>query len=213
MLSARRFRRALMRASSVRALHPGVPRAVVRFTVVVVLAVGLVVFLVVRDEVGHREPVVGGDEVDRSQRPSGRKGVRAAGDPRGHRVGQAGNAAPEIPQVVAIASIPLRPSGRKIAELVGVGPEIPRLGDQLHIAKNRVLLNRQKECGTCVKPLRGTAKCRREVESKTIDVHLLDPVAEAVHDQPAAPMEMLRSTVLPVPVQLTYRRRSAGSST
>jgi len=41
---------------------------VVAVAVPVVLAVGLVVLLVVGDEVTHREAVVGGDEVDRGER-------------------------------------------------------------------------------------------------------------------------------------------------
>ena len=48
-----------------RALDPVVPRAVAVAAVPVVLAVGLVVLVVVGDEVGGREAVVGGDEVDR----------------------------------------------------------------------------------------------------------------------------------------------------
>ena len=49
--------------------------------VVVVLAVGLVVLVVVRGEVGQGEPVVGGDEVDAGRRraPVGRVDVAAAG--------------------------------------------------------------------------------------------------------------------------------------
>ena len=52
-----------------RALGAAVPRAVVVRAVAVVLAVRLVVLVVVGDEVGEREAVVGGDEVDRRERP------------------------------------------------------------------------------------------------------------------------------------------------
>jgi hypothetical protein len=46
------------------ALDAAVPRPVVVGAVAAVLAVGVVVLLVVRDEVAQREAVVGGDEVD-----------------------------------------------------------------------------------------------------------------------------------------------------
>jgi hypothetical protein len=49
-------------------LDAAVPAAVVVGAVAVVLAVGLVVLGVVADEVGEREPVVDGDEVDRRRR-------------------------------------------------------------------------------------------------------------------------------------------------
>ena len=52
----------------------GLPRrssSVVAFAVAVVLAVGLVVFVVVGDQVAQREPVVAGDEVDRWPRAAG----------------------------------------------------------------------------------------------------------------------------------------------
>jgi len=49
------------------ALDAVIPRAVVVCPVAVVLEVCLVVFLVVGDEIVQREPVVGGDEVDRGE--------------------------------------------------------------------------------------------------------------------------------------------------
>ena len=48
-----------------RALGAVVPRPVVGMAVLVVLAVGLVVLVVVGDEVGEGEAVMGGDEVHR----------------------------------------------------------------------------------------------------------------------------------------------------
>ena len=51
-----------------RALDAAVPGPVVALAVVAALAVGLVVLLVVGDEVAQREAVVGGDEVDRRDR-------------------------------------------------------------------------------------------------------------------------------------------------
>ena len=54
-----------------RAFDAAVGRPVVRFTVPVALAVGLVVLLLVRHEVGKRETVVGGHEIHaRERRPT-----------------------------------------------------------------------------------------------------------------------------------------------
>src|SRR5207244_3504346 len=61
------------------ALGAAVPGAVVRLAVVVVLAVGLVVLLVVGDEIAQGEAVVGGDEVDRRVGPAAVGLVKVAG--------------------------------------------------------------------------------------------------------------------------------------
>ena len=53
-----------------RSLHAVVPRQVVIVTVPVVLAVGLVVLLVVADQIVQGKPVVGGDEVDAGVGPA-----------------------------------------------------------------------------------------------------------------------------------------------
>ena len=58
------------------ALDAAVPAQVVRVAVAVVFAVGLVVFLVVRDEIGQREPVVRGHEVDAGVRLAARRSRR-----------------------------------------------------------------------------------------------------------------------------------------
>ena len=66
-------------------LDAAVPGAVVVGAVLVVLEVGLVVLLVVGDEVAQREAVVGGDEVDRGERLAavGLVEVGGAGQPLG----------------------------------------------------------------------------------------------------------------------------------
>src|SRR3712207_8312031 len=51
-----------------RSLDAAVPRAVVGLAVRAALAVGVVVLVVVGGEIGEREAVVGGDEVDRRVR-------------------------------------------------------------------------------------------------------------------------------------------------
>ena len=64
-----------------RALDAVVPRPVVVAAVAVALAVGLVVLVVVRRQVGEREAVVRGDEVDRGDRARGRGAPNRSCDP------------------------------------------------------------------------------------------------------------------------------------
>ena len=93
-----------------RPLDAAVPAPVVVAAVAVPLAVGLVVLLVVGDQVVEREAVVAGDEVDRVERPSALVEVVAAAEPRGQGRGHARVAAPEAPDVVAVPAIPVRPA-------------------------------------------------------------------------------------------------------
>ena len=64
------------------AFDSAVPRSVVRFAVVVVLTVGFVVLLVVRDEVVQGETVVSDDEVDARARATsgGLVEIRGSGE-------------------------------------------------------------------------------------------------------------------------------------
>ncbi len=100
-----------------RSLDAAVPRAVVVLAVAVVLAVGLVVLLVVGDEVAQREAVVRGDEVDAgrrapARRPGRGRSCRSAGSASSPTV--AGVAAPEVAHGVAVLAVPLRPRGGKL---------------------------------------------------------------------------------------------------
>ena len=72
--------------SSVGPFHAAIPAQVVVGAVAVVLAVGLVVLVVVRDQIVQREPVMAGDEVDALFRPRAPRARRvgAAQEPRRH---------------------------------------------------------------------------------------------------------------------------------
>src|SRR5205823_11369371 len=102
------------------ALDAEVPRPVVRVAVLVPLAVGLVVLVVVGDEVAQREAVVAGDEVDRRIGPAAVVLVEIA------RAGQAVaqlrdaglGATPEVADAVAVFAVPLGPQRRELADLV-----------------------------------------------------------------------------------------------
>ena len=98
------------------AFDPAVPGPVVIAAVTVVLAVGLVVLGVVRDQVVQGESVVGGDEVDGGKGPpaAGLIQVTGTSQPGGELPDGAGSAAPKVPDSVAVAAVPLSPQRGKL---------------------------------------------------------------------------------------------------
>ncbi len=167
------------------ALDAAVPGVVVVGAVLAALAVGLVVLLVVRDEVGQGEPVVRGDEVDRRVGPAAvvLVEVRRAREPGRELAERPGGAAPEVADRVAVLAVPLGPPGREVAHLVAAGPDVPRLGDELDLRDHRVLLDEVEEGGQPVDVVELAGQRRGEVEAEAVDVHLGHPVPQRVHDQ------------------------------
>ena len=197
------------------ALDAAVPGPVVVGAVAVVLAVGLVVLVVVGDQVAQREAVVGGDEVDRGVRRAPVVGVQVGGarQPGRHLADAAGLQPPEVAHRVAVAVVPLAPRRREAADLVAVHAGVPRLGDQLHVPQHRVLADGGDEVPGQVDAVPGAGQRRREVEAEAVDVHLGDPVAQRVEDHPqrrrvrrvdgvaaAGDVEVRRAVVHPVDV-------------
>ena len=127
--------------------------------VAVVLAVGLVVLLVVADQVAEREAVVAGDEVDRVDAAGGPMASYRSALPHS-RVARspdsAGLAAPEAADVVAVTAVPLRPAPaeREMADLVQPA-RVPRLGDQLGVGAAR------RPRRSSRRPAARSARCRR----------------------------------------------------
>ena len=167
-----------------RALDAVVPGPVVGLAVVVVLAVGVVVLLVVRHEVAHREAVVGGDEVDAGDRAPPRVLVEVGGpgQPRGE-LAERRLAAPEVADGVAVLAVPLGPLRREAADLVAAGADVPGLRDQLDLADDRVLLHELEEGRQPVDVVELAGQRGGEVEAEAVDVHLGHPVAQRVHQQ------------------------------
>ena len=155
------------------------------FAVVVAFAVGVVVLLVVGHEVPHREAVVGRDEVDGGHRPP--RGalieVGGPGQPRGEFAQRGRFAAPEVTDCVAVFAVPLRPLRREVAHLVPAGANVPRLGDQLDLRDDRVLLDEFEEGGQLVHVVELPGQGGGEVEAEPVHVHLGDPVPQGVHEQ------------------------------
>ncbi len=168
-----------------RAFGAAVPGSIVRLAVAVVVAVGLVVLVVVADEVSEREAVVGGDEVDAGVGfAAGRLvQVRAAGQPIAEFAERSGLASPEVAHGVAVLPVPLRPERREVAHLVAALADVPGLGDELDLADDRILLDEVEERREAVDVLQLARQRGGQVEPETVDVHLLHPVPEAVHDQ------------------------------
>jgi hypothetical protein len=142
------------------------------------------VLLVVRDEVAQREAVVRGDEVDRRERLAPVVLVQ---------VGRAGEAlreladvrlpAPEIAHRVAVLPVPLRPQHGEVADLVAARADVPRLGDELHLREDGILVDDVEEGREAVDVVELARERRREVEAEAVDVAVEDEVPQRVHDQ------------------------------
>src|SRR5690606_37342951 len=149
------------------------------------LAVGLVVLVLVGDEVVQGETVVAGDEVDGGGRTPAvvLVQVAGAGQPGGELRQRGRLAAPQVADRVAVAAVPLGPPGREVAHLVAAGTDVPRLGDQLDLGEHRVLLHQVEERAQPVHFVQFAGQCGGEVEAEAVHVHLGDPVAQRIHDQ------------------------------
>ena len=96
-------------------LHAAVPAQIVIGTVAVVLAIGLVVLVVVRDQVVEGKAVMAGHEIDALLGFAllVTVNVGAAQDPCGHAGHRAVVASQETPHVVAEPAVPLLPCCRR----------------------------------------------------------------------------------------------------
>jgi hypothetical protein len=170
-----------MRLRRCRALSPTIAGS----SVSRLLAVRLVVLVAVRHEIGEREAIVTGDEVDRSRGPSGVGHVEVgrAGETL-PELGESGVlSSPEIAHGVAIIGVPFRPLRWETPHLIAPLADIPRLGDELDPREHRILVNDVEEGGQPVHFVELSRERRSEVEAEAVDVHFRHPVSEAVHDQ------------------------------
>src|SRR5690606_24846149 len=92
-------------------------------------------------------------------------------------------AAPEAPDVVAEAVVPLGPARREAADLVAAR-RVPGLGDQLDVAEHRVLGDPLEERGPREERSLGATRERRgEVEAEAVDADVQREMAEAFEDE------------------------------
>ena len=162
------------------ALSAAVPRTVVVRTIRTALEVRLVVLFVIGDEVTQREAVVCDHEVDGSHGLATRRAIQVGGpcEARGE-VGQRGEfSAPEVTHRIAVPAVPLGPQGWEAAHLVAVRAHVPRLGDELDLRDDGILVDQIEESGQAVDFGKLTGQGGGEVEAEAIDVHLRDPIAQ-----------------------------------
>ncbi len=109
--------------------------------------------------------------------------VRGAGQAAGELAERRALPTPEVPDRVAVVTVPLRPQRREVADLVAALAQVPRLGDELHLADDRVLLDEVEERAQPGHLVELSGEGGGEVEAEAVDVHLRHPVAQRVHDQ------------------------------
>ena len=168
-----------------RAFGAAVPTVVVVRAIAIFLAVRLVMFLVVAHEIAQREAVVSGDEIEARARAPAIVCVEiaAAGQSRGQLADRAAVAFPKAPHAVAILAVPLGPEHGKIADLIAVRPEIPRLGDELHLREHRVLVDDIEKRAEAIDLPQLAGERAGEIEAEAIDVHFQHPIAQRIHDE------------------------------
>ena len=81
-------------------------------------------------------------------------------------------AAPEVPHRVAVHPVPLGPEDGEVADLVAALADVPRLGDQLHLGEDRILVDDVEEGREAVDVVELAGERRGEVEAEAVDVAL-----------------------------------------
>ena len=120
------------------AFRSAVPRSVVILTVAALLTVGEVVLLVEAHEVAECEAVVRGDEVDARVRTPAVALVEVARSGQSVRelTEPAALVSPVIADVVAVATVPLRPLGWEVADLIATLAEPCDVGESGYQVSN-----------------------------------------------------------------------------
>src|SRR6185312_11280525 len=154
-----------------RTLDATVRADVVIRTVAIVLAVRLVVFALIGEEIGEGKPVVDGHVIDARARASAAvlELQRRAGHGMRHVADQIAFAAPEPAGSLAVDVVPFRPAGREAADLIAAEPDVPRLGDQLDVGEHRILQDCRKKRSVAIEA--GLpAERRGKVEAESVHV-------------------------------------------
>lgn len=110
---------------------------IVAVTVAIVLPVGLVMLIVVGDEIAEIEAVVGGDEIDAGPRPAAApvEKVARSGNALGEISDGAWIALPKGARGISELIVPLGPTGWKLTNLIAARLDVPGFGDQLDAGK------------------------------------------------------------------------------
>ena len=151
---------------------------------------------------------MGGDEVD--------AGIRAPvivfiqiGAPR-QSIGYFANPAfvtfPKTADGVAVFTVPLRPAGGKIPNLIPAFTNVPRLGNQLHLREQRILLDHLEKWMQRVESRMIARQRGREIESKSVNMHFQHPIAQTVSYQlQCARMKQIKSVACAGEIEIEAR--------
>ena len=166
------------------AFHATVPRPVMGFPIPIVFPIGQVVLGIVADQVVEGEPVVGGHKVNGGRGSAPIMGVQVggAGEPGGEFAQGGGLAPPKVPHRVPVFTVPFRPQGGEVTNLVAAFAHIPRFGNELHAGHHRVLLHQVEEGGQPVHVVQLPGQGGGQVEAEPIHMHFLHPVAQRIHN-------------------------------
>ena len=125
---------------------------------------------------------MGGDEIDSARgRLAVLKQIGRAGEPRRQFADHARIAAPEFARRVAELVVPLAPAGGKAPDLIAARADVPRLGDQLEVAQQRVLRDGREQGRVRVEAFRAAAERGGEVEAEAVNSAVKRPGAQGVH--------------------------------
>src|SRR5438132_14208041 len=126
-----------------------------------------------------------GDEIDAGIRASAAMLVEiaAAAQPVSELRGGAAVSFPESPDGVPIFAVPLRPQDRKVSHLIAAFAQVPRLGNELDLRQNGILVDDIEECSQLVDFVQLAGQGAGEIKAETVHVHLQYPVAQAIHDE------------------------------
>ena len=140
---------------------------------------------VIADQIPHAETVVGSHKIDARIRPLSIVLVQIAGtgDPGGEFRHRSAIASPELTHTIPIFPVPFGPQNRKVPYLITAFPQIPRFCDQLHLRKNRVLMDNIEKRAQLVDLMQFPRERTAQVEAKTVHVHLVYPVTQRIHNQ------------------------------
>src|SRR6476646_8391317 len=168
-----------------RTFDAAIPRLIIVVAVAVLVAVQLVVFFVVADQIGECESIMDCNEVDARVRPSAVMFIEigASGKSIRHVTNTPFIALPKTADRVAIFAVPFRPGHRKVAHLIAAFPDIPRFCDQLHLREYWVLLNYLEKWMQRIESGVIARQFGCEIESKSVHMHFLHPVPQAVGHQ------------------------------
>jgi hypothetical protein len=166
-------------------LRAAIPGVIVVGPVAVLFSIGVVVLVVVADQVVEREPIVRGDEIDAGGGMAAVPLVEVARTREA--IAELGElpvvALPVPPRHVAVAAVPLGPQRRKFSHLVTAFANVPGLGDELDLRDHRILVDDVEEGREAVDLMQFPGQRGGQVEAEAVHVHLLHPVTQAVHHQ------------------------------